>query len=77
LHAAAYFRDTHSAAEHAKVRDGLERAVASDGDYAVAWAWLCFVYLDEYRLNYNLQPNPLDRALDAAQRAVAIDPTSR
>jgi len=77
LRAAAYYRDNWSAREHAELRDGLERAVKSDPGYADAWAWLSAIYLDEVRLNYNPRPNPLDRALDAAQRAVALDNTSQ
>jgi adenylate cyclase len=77
LQAAAYYRDNISANEHAKVRDGLERAVKSDPSYSDAWAYLCQVYLDEHRHEYNPRPDPLDRALDAAQRAVALDATSQ
>jgi adenylate cyclase len=73
----AYYRDNWNAIEHAKVRDGLERVVGFDPGYADAWACLCWIYLDEYRDNYNPRPDPLDRALDAARRAVASDPTSQ
>jgi hypothetical protein len=38
---------------------------------------LTFIYLDEHRFNYNPKPNPLDRALDAARRAVDSDPVSQ
>ena len=75
LQVGAYYRDKYVATEHAKVRDCLERAVKSDPDYADAWACLSRIYLDEYRLNYNPRPNPLDRALKAARRAVESDPT--
>ncbi|WP_108852619.1 hypothetical protein [Albidovulum aquaemixtae] len=59
---------------HARVRDLLERAVAIDPDYAGAWAMLSIVYGDELRGGYNLRPDPLNRALAAAQRAVELDP---
>ncbi len=61
---------------HAKVRGLLERAVAIDADYAGAWAMLAIVYGDEVRggYNYNPDPPPLDRALEAAKKAVEIDP---
>jgi adenylate cyclase len=77
LRANAYWRDNAIPAEHEKVRDALERAVKSDPAYADAWAWLAIIYVDEYRHNYNPRPDPLDRALEAARRAVAADPTSQ
>jgi TolB-like protein len=73
----AYVRDKLVPTEHAKVRESLERAVKSDPGYAEAWAWLAFIYLDEYRFNYNSRPNPLDRALEAARRAVNLGPTNQ
>jgi TolB-like protein/cytochrome c-type biogenesis protein CcmH/NrfG len=73
----AYETGGPTAPEHAILRDALERAVRSDPSYSDAWAWLSALYLDEDRYNYNPRPNPLDRALDAAQRAVALDPTSQ
>ena len=75
LRVGAYYRDDFLATEHAEVRDCLERVVKSDPDYADAWACLSRIYIDEYRLNYNPRPNPLDRALRAAHRAVDSDPT--
>jgi len=77
LRTLAYYRDRQVAPEHAKVRDALERAVKSDPDYADAWACLSLAYLDEYRFNSNPRPHPLDRALDAARRAVASDSASQ
>lgn len=64
---------------HAAVRDCLERAVARFPDYATAWAMLSVVYLDEDRFAFNPEsgpPAPLDRALESARRAVALDPES-
>jgi TolB-like protein len=77
LQVAAYYRGGLFASEHARLRDGLERAVESDPGYAEAWACLSLIYLDEDRLNYNPRPDPLDRALEAARKAVAADPTSQ
>jgi adenylate cyclase len=70
-----YVRDSIIPVEHAKLRDGLERAVKSDPDYADAWACLCHAYLAAYRLNFDLRPDLLDRALEAARRAVKSGPT--
>jgi adenylate cyclase len=77
LQVAAYYGGSLSVAEHASLRDVLERVVKSEPGYADAWACLGDIYLDEHTINSNPRPNPLDRALDAAQRAVALEPTSQ
>jgi TolB-like protein len=62
---------------HLLVRGCLERATGLFPRYATAWAMLADMYLDEDRFGYNAEPGarpPLDRALDAARRAVALDP---
>lgn len=64
---------------HQRVRDCLEQTVAADPNYADAWQMLTFMYLDEYRYGYNARPlnqyRPLDKALEAAQRAVSLAAT--
>lgn len=66
-------------AEHLKVRDCLEKTVEADPAYADAWQMLTFIYLDEYRYGLNARPltqyRPLDKALETAQRAVALAAT--
>ena len=65
--------------KHASIRDRLEQAVAIDPGYSDAWAVLAWVYGDEYRYEYNPRPqlyDALDKALEAAQRAVELDPES-
>lgn len=61
--------------EHAEVRAVLEWAVERDPEYADAWACLAILYVDEHRNHFNPRPDPLDRALEAARRAVEHDPT--
>ena len=64
---------------HAPLRDCLEAAVARDPDYGEAWAWLAFSYLFEYEAGYNPRPelyDARDRALEAGQRAVELDPNN-
>ena len=64
---------------HAPLRDCLEATVARDPQYGEAWAWLAFSYLFEYEAGYNPRPhlyNALDRALEAGQRAVELDPNN-
>ena len=63
--------------EHADMRTALERALERQPDHADAWACLSILYLDEFRHDYNPQPNSRDRALTAAQRATELDATSQ
>ena len=67
-----------SAESHASVRTALEHAVELDAGYASAWAALAETHLDELIFNFNPRQdsNPLDRALEAAQKAVVLDPES-
>lgn len=62
---------------HAEVRGCLEEAVARYPRYATAWGMLSTLYLDEDRHGFNPTAGaaaPIERAYDAAQRAVALDP---
>ena len=63
--------------EHAEVRTALEKALEREPDHAEAWACLSRVYLDEFRFDFNVLPDALDRALPSAQRAVDLDATSQ
>ncbi|HXZ18346.1 MAG TPA: hypothetical protein VEG63_00240, partial [Candidatus Acidoferrales bacterium] len=62
--------------EHAALRRILERAVREFPDHADSWAMLSMIYRGEFSYGYNARPNPLDRALDAAQRAVTLAPAN-
>lgn len=71
------YRAELSVERHAEVRDCLESAVARYPSYATAWAMLSIAYLDEDRFQYNLRPGspaPMERSLQAARRAVQLDP---
>jgi len=61
--------------EHAVVRRILERAVQEAPEQADCWAMLATMYITEFVDNFNARPNPLERALAAAQRAVDLAPT--
>jgi serine/threonine protein kinase/tetratricopeptide (TPR) repeat protein len=61
--------------EHAAVRAILERAVREAPDHADCWAMLSMMYRGEFAQGFNAGPNPLDRALASAQRAVDLAPT--
>ncbi len=61
--------------EHAVVRRILERAVRQAPDYADCWAMLSLMYSVEFADGFNPEPNPLERALAAAERAVHLAAT--
>jgi len=60
--------------EHAVLRAGLERALEREPHHATAWACLSNVYQLEHFDRFNPREKPLERARDAAWRAVKIDP---
>jgi adenylate cyclase len=71
------YRADLNAAEHADLRTCLESAIARYPSYATAWAMLSMIYLDEHRFKYNPRnglPSALERSLQAARRAVQLDP---
>ena len=65
-----------SATEHAPARTALERAVEQMPQYADAWAMLSLIYKEEFTHRFNVLPDPLGRALAAAQRAVEGAPSN-
>jgi len=60
--------------EHGRLREGLERAVEREPGHANAWACLAFLYCTEYLDRFNPREKPMERARDAALRAVNLDP---
>src|SRR5450755_2776720 len=60
--------------EHAVLRAGLERALEREPNHATAWASLSNLYQVEYFDRINPREKPLERAREAAWRAVKIDP---
>jgi TolB-like protein/tRNA A-37 threonylcarbamoyl transferase component Bud32 len=62
--------------EHLAARAALERAVQQAPGHADCWAMLSMLYADEYKTGFNARPAPLDRALDAARRAVELAPSN-
>ena len=65
-----------SAEEHVAARAALERAVQIAPDYALAWAMLSMIWGDEYAQGFGGQPDPLGRALQAARKAINLDPSN-
>jgi TolB-like protein/tetratricopeptide (TPR) repeat protein len=69
------FLERISPTEHATARRILERAVERDPNQADAWAMLAILYDTEFADEFNPRPDPLERAMAAAQRAVDLAPT--
>ncbi len=67
-----YFWNPTEAA-HTEARELLEEAVRRDPDYARAHALLAIIYLAEFDLGFNTQPDAIDRMGRAAKRAVTLD----
>lgn len=55
----------------------LERAVKHDPDYAAAWGGLAELYADGYALGFYRGSDPLDRALKAGEKAIALSPADQ
>jgi adenylate cyclase len=70
------YRAELSVAQHRSVRDCLEQAVIRWPRFATAWAMLSLLYVDEDRFGFNAkaQQPAIPRALEAARKAVAIEP---
>jgi TolB-like protein len=62
--------------EHAQARDALERAVEEAPSNADCWAMLAWVYAHEHAHGFNPRPESLDRALEAAKKAVDLAPAN-
>ena len=74
----AYRADLNPKA-HSAVERCLEKATVAFPTYSTAWALLSLTYLDEVRFRYAVgggSTPPLERAFDAARRAVDLDPSN-
>ena len=61
--------------EHAVLRAGFERALEREPLQAVGWACLAQIYGAEHSLGFNPLPDIGRRQRQAAERAIALDPT--
>lgn len=71
------YRANLSVEQHGDASVCLEDAVERYPGYSTAWAMLSMVYLDESRFRYNQRagaPPAVERSLQAARRAVELDP---
>ena len=72
-----WFYETFGADRHLRARDCLERAIEIDPGYSLAHSALGYMYLEEYKYGLNPHPEPLKRALEQAQTAIALDPRNQ
>lgn len=72
-------RDVYTAEIHLRARDCLERTVELDPTYAEGWAALASIYELQVRQGFNAtqEYDALQRAIDAAERALKLDPSSQ
>ncbi len=67
----------HSKEPNAQSRELLSRATTLDPDFAPAWGWLASAHINDYVSQWTASPQQsLERAFEAANRAVALDPQS-
>lgn len=63
----------HNAEQHLIARNCLEKAVEIDPNFVEALAELAYVYIEEYRHEWNRLPDSIDRANKVALRAIELD----
>lgn len=66
----------HTEETHRAALDCLEPAIELAPDYADAWAQLAYLYREEFHHNRVWHDDPLDRAMEASQRAIDLDPAN-
>ncbi|MDP6516639.1 MAG: adenylate/guanylate cyclase domain-containing protein [Alphaproteobacteria bacterium] len=70
---ALVYHHVHTEEQHAVARNCLERAIELDPTYVDALAELAYVYIEEYRHDYNVRPNAVERGMEVARRALDLD----
>ena len=61
---------------NAMARQMFERAIALDPNYAKAYVWLSWMHFVDWEFQWTEGPGSLDRSLEAARKAVALDDSS-
>jgi cytochrome c-type biogenesis protein CcmH/NrfG len=68
------FQQRPTADEHARLRAELERRAAGDPHHVGTWIALSYLYCCGRSLWFNPRPDPLGRAMEAARRAIELEP---
>ena len=66
-----------TAQDHSEAREALEMAVERAPGNADCWAMLSWLYSHEHGHGFNPRPGSLDRAMEAARRAVDLAPSNQ
>ncbi len=69
-----HFQKVYTSAIYQKAINALEAAVKADPDYALAWAMLGELYMDDKVWEFKKMENPREEGLKCARRAVSLDP---
>jgi TolB-like protein len=69
-----HYQKVHTKEVLEKTICALENTVKGDPDYALAWAMLGELYLDDKVYEFKKIENPIEKGLECALRAVHIDP---
>lgn len=70
------FWQTMAPEDRLQTREVIELAAERDPDNGHVWSLLAHMCIDEFRFGNKTLADPLDRALEAAQKAVKLDPNS-
>ncbi len=69
-----HYQNVFSREVYQKAIHSLQAAVKEDPYYALAWAMLGELYLDDKAMEFQHIENPIEEGLKCARRAVSIDP---
>ena len=70
-----HYQKVFSKEVYEKALNALEAAVKADPDFALAWAMLGELYLDDLAMEFKKVEDPKELGLKCAQRAIFIDPS--
>ena len=69
-----HYATTFDSRAYEEALQALEKTVAIDTEYALAWALLSILYFDAFTFSFADLKNPLEIGTEAARKAIAIDP---